>query len=441
MLRVCSKLSQFAGLFLTISLILLVSNVVLTQDFSVQGGQNDNGQNGTTLSATKTADGFWEKNIEYDWTIVKTADPTSIEIGKGQSAEIQYTLTVTRTQISETDVYGVRGTISVTNGGAVATEGLAITDIVKYKTGAGPFVDYVSSFVDVSANPILDPGETGAYPYEITFKPKDGAEYKNTAIVTITNHSGHLDTPFGPGANDPDDPGHSSRGPSAGFSLPGSPSSTIYTDESATVSDVITCPAGFSCISSHPGSWTFNDSGTISYILTVTNDSAMCDSYYNLDNTATLVEGDTGEQREASASVNIYTLPCSTTDPLTIGYWKTHAGFTGNNADRVTPLLPIWLGTSGGAKSINVTTAAQAVSILSTMGSNGINKLYAQLLAAKLNIANGASVPAVVASTIGNADAFLATNNWTNWSSLSKTVQQKVLGWMSTLDSYNNGLL
>ena len=71
--------------------------------------------------------------------------------------------------------------------------------------------------------------------------------------------------------------------------------------------------------------------------------------------------------------------------------------------------------------------------------SNGINKLYAQLLAAKLNIANGASGSAI-ASTISAADAFLAANDSLSWKGLSKASQNTVLGWMTALDNYNNGL-
>lgn len=127
---------------------------------------------------------------------------------------------------------------------------------------------------------------------------------------------------------------------------------------------------------------------------------------------------------------------------LTIGYWKTHAGFTGNNADVVTQYLPIWLGTSGGAASTQVTTASQAVSILSMSGgaSNGIVKLKAQLLAAKLNIASGAAGSSVSA-TIAAADAFLATNSAAAWTSLTNQTKAQVNGWMTTLDNYNNGLV
>ena len=53
--------------------------------------------------------------------------------------------------------------------------------------------------VNVSGNPVLDPGETGCYPYTVTFSnPADAVAgtYKVTADITITNHSGHLGTPF-----------------------------------------------------------------------------------------------------------------------------------------------------------------------------------------------------------------------------------------------------
>lgn len=105
----------------------------------------------------------------------------------------------------------------------------------------------------------------------------------------------------------------------------------------------------------------------------------------------------------------------------------------------VTKHLPISLGTSGGKKSVNVTTATQAVSILTKVySSNGIEKLYAQLLAAKLNIKNGTNGSAV-AGTIKDADAFLATYNASNWSKLTKADQQKIIDWAKKLDQYNNG--
>ena len=127
----------------------------------------------------------------------------------------------------------------------------------------------------------------------------------------------------------------------------------------------------------------------------------------------------------------------------TIGYWKTHAGF-GPQADVVTELLPISLGTAGGDKSLDVTTAAMAVDVLKmkTYGSNsnGITKLYAQMLGAKLSMADGAD-GGDIADALAAADAFLADHDWTDWSSLSKAQKNMVLGWQSMFDDYNNGLI
>lgn len=125
------------------------------------------------------------------------------------------------------------------------------------------------------------------------------------------------------------------------------------------------------------------------------------------------------------------------------GYWKNHAGF-GPQADVVTPLLPLWLGDDGGDKSMAVTDAQTAVDVLQqkTYGdpSNGITKLYAQLLAAKLNIENGASM-VDIADVVSDADAFLAMHDWMDWGNLDMTQKHKVLGWKDKLDDYNNGII
>ncbi len=125
----------------------------------------------------------------------------------------------------------------------------------------------------------------------------------------------------------------------------------------------------------------------------------------------------------------------------TIGYWMNHAGF-GPQDNEVSPLLPIWLGTDGGAKSLAVTDSAIARDVLKMMTyghpSNGITKLYAQLLAAKLSINSGAS-DNDVADAIADADAFLAMYDWNDWSGLNEEDQDMVGDWKDMLDDYNNG--
>jgi hypothetical protein len=617
------------------------------------------GQSGTTLSADKTASGYTERIIT--WSINKSVSPSSWDLFQGDSGTSQYTVSVTKNVVTKKVV---SGQICVTNGGSFATENLKIVDEVQYKVGGGQFQTLTSADVDLSSKPILEAGESYCYPYKVEFTPVEGAQYRNVAHVTITNHAGWL-----PG-------GHNCPGPDV---CPFGPDPK--TDFSIT-GLVTTGAESINVTDTNGGSWTFNDSGTqtypktfscsdiptgeyssthtytniatittpnipetglsdeasvtvncyalkvektantsytrtynwmiskeadqtsltlstgqifgpVNYIvtanatytdsdwaangnITITNPSptipatinSLADvittginanvncnvtfpyslpangtlqcSYtaslpdattrtnkaiatlqnYNYDpqknptpngttnfygealidfssatitkvdecadvsdslqgslggvcysevpktfqytrnigpyancgdysvvNTSTLTTRDTKTTKNASWTISVH-VPCAIGCTLTIGYWKTHAGFgPGRQADMVTKFLPIWLGTSSGAKSINVTTAALAVQLLSFKGwnnvfdaSNGINKLYAQLLGAKLNIANGASSSAI-SSTIVAADSFLATHNSTDWNSLIRTDKQNVLRWMTTLDNYNNGLI
>jgi hypothetical protein len=123
------------------------------------------------------------------------------------------------------------------------------------------------------------------------------------------------------------------------------------------------------------------------------------------------------------------------------GYWKNHAGL-GPQPDYVTDLLPIWLGEDDGTLSYEVTTAEMAVDFMQqhTYGhpSNGITKLYAQLLAAKLNIANGAD-DEDIADTIAEADDFLGEYNWESWDDLDGEDRDAVMGWKGMLGDYNSG--
>ncbi|MFZ5981205.1 MAG: DNRLRE domain-containing protein [Candidatus Zixiibacteriota bacterium] len=130
---------------------------------------------------------------------------------------------------------------------------------------------------------------------------------------------------------------------------------------------------------------------------------------------------------------------------LTIGYWKNHAGLS-KQADMITPLLnpSVWLGDEGGDKSLEVTDKYMAVDILEmkTYGNdeNMITKLYAQLLATKLNILNGAGDLAV-AEAIAEADAFLADHDWNDWGSMNETEKDYLEGLKNLFDDYNNGII
>ena len=226
---------------------------------------------GTTLTATVDITPHW--TTTYHWTIDKSVVPATWNLFTGDQGTSMYTITVTKDQGVEEA--WMDGQVCVTNGGAVATENLAIT--ADLKNGLPPPDDVVASIsVNTSGNPVLDPGETDCYPYlvNVPLPPHAGGEYKITANVTITNHSGHLGTPFGPS-------------PSATTVFPASPT---LINASINVDDT------------NGGSWLFSDSGSVSY-----NRTFACDGDEGKhDNTATIRE--TGQSDGASVTVNCYAL-------------------------------------------------------------------------------------------------------------------------------------
>ena len=129
------------------------------------------------------------------------------------------------------------------------------------------------------------------------------------------------------------------------------------------------------------------------------------------------------------------TQPCTNLGcTFTQGYWKTHGPVgcvTGNNTD-VWPVTSLQLGT--------VTyTDMQLCSILNTpAGGNGLLALAHQLIAAKLNIANGANGSAI-AQSIADADALIGglTIPPVGSGSLSAASTNTLI---AALTNYNEGL-
>ncbi|HYJ78284.1 MAG TPA: hypothetical protein VEW03_01675 [Longimicrobiaceae bacterium] len=101
------------------------------------------------------------------------------------------------------------GEISVWNAGALATSGLAIWDRIQTKGASGQYSDYVTvaSFSPDPATTVIQPGTDISDPdhpatvfkYTVTFAPGATAlSYRNSARVTIMNHSGSLGRASGP---------------------------------------------------------------------------------------------------------------------------------------------------------------------------------------------------------------------------------------------------
>jgi hypothetical protein len=387
----------------------------------------ETGQSSSAAVTVKCYELNVSKNVKtsldrkWDWTVDKSADQSSIVLSIGQTLDVNYDVVYNAS--STEGKYAASGNITVKNNAPIDATINSVSDVI---SGVDP------SKVSVDCG-------SAAFPYTLA---KNGGELKcaytaelpnkdtrtNTATATLQNYA--YDS-----KNNGTPSGTTNFTGTAQVSFANATVTEI--DEEITVSDTFSGSNVVGTVTANQAPKTFE------YIRKV-GPYETCGTQPPIENTAKFVTNDTKTEGQDSVSIPV-NVPCGGCT-LTIGYWKTHADPTSprNNPDATLKVLKsvggtIWLGTPGGTQSVAV-TKDNVVSILKFDGTNGIKKLQAQLLAAKLNIANGADGTAVQ-STIQAADLFLAKYGASDWSSLSKTQKQKVLNWMTTLDDYNNGRL
>ena len=189
------------------------------------------------------------------------------------------------------------------------------------------------------------------------------------------------------------------------------------------------------------GSCNFNNAGETIWPL---DQIAYDTQYYVRDNVIDYVEAQAGPVAPLVEGRLIFEKPGLTYDGCTrgLGWWKNNAGGKPKTPDLVTQLLPVWLGLNPGYSSINVNSAELARQYFNLNGdpSNGTNKLYAQFLTAKLNLARSTN-PSSIAGPLIGADNFLTWFGARHWSMLTMEQQKSVAYWMDLFDKYNNGLL
>jgi hypothetical protein len=342
------------------------------------------------IQAYKTATPHWTKTFE--WTIEKSVSPDSWNLEAGQSGTSTYTVTVTKSLASEK--VWVDGAVCVENVSQTPTENLKVVDRLQALLG-DEVITLASVPLDMSINPVLDPGEKQCYPYSIEFTPVAGATYRNNARVTVTN--------------DPRDPGEE-MGPNekVDFELP--PPTVV--NGSVNVDDT------------NGMSWLFSDSGSVSYTKTF-----RCDEDKGThDNTATIRE--TGQSDDARVTVTCKPPPdngCT----LTQGYWKTHSKYGPAPYDATWALIgedtTFFLSGKTWYQAINTSSA----------GGNAYYILAHQYIAARLNLLDGDASTAAVNSALASATAFF--NTYTPTSVLSSSVRAAAIGWAETLADYNEG--
>lgn len=350
----------------------------------------------------------------HSWKIEKSASTTAVTLKQGESTTVSYSVTVSPAAAPVDGDWAVSGTLEMSENEDI-TVGSVLFSVLP------ALVNSPAIAATHSCLPMTFPVDLGLTGLTCAY---------SAALPDASDRRAHMRA-----ALTRDDGSTGSRTATVPFSF--STATVNEVDECVSVTDSMAGALGTVCAADAPKTFTYTK--TIGPFME-------CGSK-TVDNTAVYTANDSGTTGSARVSVAVTVTGCEPPKDgctRTIGYWKTHAGF-GPQADAVSPLLPVWLGTAAGAKSINVTTAAKAVSLLKLEGSNGvqsasngINKLYAQLLGAKLNGESDADLGSV-AATIAAADAFLASHDSLSWTGLSSAQKAMVNGWMSKLDSYNNG--
>ena len=183
-----------------------------------------------TLSLTPVADTLWAETLmvsgevqtgsfEESPTRTETATPTPTTTPPGQAGT---TLQAYKTADSrwKADAIGevmiVYGRICVMNGGERTTEGLIIFDQVEIKPRRQAWQPLAGATLLINPPEQIPPGEVRCYEYEIEASYQAQAAYRNSARVTILNHSGWLPggnhcpgpqpCPFGPEVRDDFEP-------------------------------------------------------------------------------------------------------------------------------------------------------------------------------------------------------------------------------------------
>ena len=350
----------------------------------------------TPLTISKTATGHWTRSFE--WTIDKSVTPDAHSLKTGESGTSTYTVALTKS--AGTDSIWVDGQVCVTNNGTIATENLVVEDRVIAFHSGGQRTLIKMTPLDLSSNPVLDPGESACYPYSFPITPYPGATgYQNEARATITNDPREPGEPLGPGAEAP-------------FTLPASPT---------TVNDQVNVQ------DTNGMSWLFNASGSVNYTKTFT-----CDQDEGKhDNTATIVE--TGQSDSASVTVTC-TPPPAPGCTATLGYWKTHSTYgPASKPDATWNLV-------GGPDAAFFSSGKSWYQLFWTpVGGNAYVNLAHQYMAARLNVLAGASTTPQVDAALAWATTFFST--YTPSSTLSKALKNQVLATAGLLDDYNNGVI
>jgi hypothetical protein len=375
----------------------------------VETGQSDSASvtvNCYQLSVTKTASTSNDKR--WNWTIDKTGDQTNLILSPGQQFSVNYQVVVnaTSTEIN----YAVSGGITISN----PNPSLAAT--------LNSVVDVVSPAIPANVIcPSLSVPASGALNCTYSASLPDGSNRTNTATATQQNYSYDKDKVATPS-------GTTNYSGSANVDFTNA--TVTETDECIDVTDTYAGFLGTVCAGDAPE--TFNYSRTIGPY----NSPDGCGDH-TIGNTASFVTNDTGTSGADSWTVLVH-VPCDFGCTLTQGYWKTHSEFGPAPYDDTWAQL-----TSGASTSFFLSGQTWYQVFWTPVSGNAYYQLAHQYMAAKLNILNGASVPASVQTAFDQATSLFSTHTPAQIGALrgNNPLRAQFISLAGTLASYNEGAL
>ena len=355
------------------------------------------------LTVTKDATTSFDR--DWDWTIDKSADQTSLLLADGQLFGVNYQVTVNATKSDSG--HSVSGNITVANPAPIDALLNSVSDVV---SGVGPAtVDCGVTFPYT-----LAAGGTLNCTYSLALP--DASSRTNTATATLQNHADGVPS------------GTTDFSGSAAVTF-GSPSSE--TDECIDVTDTNVGNLGTVCSGEAPK--TFN------YVLTFGKhpdaDVQLECGDNTHENTASFLTNDNGETGNDSWTVNA-SVACATGCTLTPGYWKTHSREGPAPYDNTWALLgplqedtPFFL------------SGQTYYQVLGTAPAGNVYYILAHAyIAAQLNQLNGASIPADVLTAFNTATGLLSTKTPAQAAALKGAARNQWVTLATTLDNYNNGI-
>jgi len=256
----------------------------------------------TALWIDSSASGFNNQEMTYGWSLDKTVTPVALQIKPSQAADIQTTLTATKTLTGQSQVQGVQGQVSVVNVGGGQTQNMQVFSQVQCMGSDGVWKALKTSLIDTSQKSSLSAGQTGTYPFSINFVPPAGmVQWRHVCLAAITNHVGwYAGMPAGPAAG-------------SSFQTPSTPTSLQGKGQTAQATETGQCPPGFKRSDTtqtgqqSTGQFQFTNSGKVQFTTHLQNQNAQTGQHFTIENPSTLIVNDTGQTTTDVGALEVVT--------------------------------------------------------------------------------------------------------------------------------------